>query len=180
MEDETLIQYRLKAHSLLTSEATSTALIEPTWDIITIEYESNILIKKGLIRLKKLQSTFELSLLHIIKKWRRIRKAERVSAELDSLINKLNSISNEMYTYLTILYDEKSIVLNLSHTTMIRIQNTIIKYESKLDFYDDLNNDCRQINFDIRHASNDLLSSFAFITEVLGQTNKKLHKVPSM
>jgi hypothetical protein len=154
----------LKANSVHISDGEEMVPAEaPAWDLESLENESDQLLSKAEIRLKKLKSTFsQMGLFRWIKRWRSIRKAEQISLELDNLYPKLKTTHEEVQLWLDVLKQEKSLTVIQGYKLVSEIQHSIQTYQSKLHHYEDLNNDCLQISFDISQFASELLDILAF------------------
>jgi hypothetical protein len=160
--------YRLRGNSLLLLDlksqgSTTEDLLPPSWNLNQLENQSEDFIQRASNRIKKLKISFgEIGLGQYIKRWRNVRKAGLLSAELESLLPKLKSTEEEVRLWRDVLVELKSSTISQGHVLLVKVQNSIKKYEKRLDFYDELNNDCRQVNFDVSQTISELLHSVAF------------------
>ena len=154
-----------------------TAQGPPNLDIESLSQESDQLIAKASLKIRKLKSNLgQIGPLKWLKLWRQKRKAELINTELESLIPKLKDAKEDATLWLNTLKEQRSSAYLNGHTLIEEMKNSINRYESLLDFYDELSNDCRQINFNVSQIVSELLISICFNCEVLKMAHSRKHR----
>lgn len=172
--------YRIMADSLIlsskskdcctSSEGSSGNSVNqtPTWDIHLLEHESEDLMARASVRLKKLKSSYGKNVIfRWIKNWRNLRKAEQITTELDQLVPKLKSTEEELNLWLEVLRNQKSSSLSQGMKLITDLEQAVLECERNMDLFDELHNDCLQVNFDVSNMSTYLFNALTFNIEVL-------------
>jgi len=183
MSNENKIEsYRIMADSLILSTKSkdiSTTTINnnegspgtphtPTWDINSLEHESEDLMARASVRLKKLKSSYgKNAIFRWIKNWRNLRKAVEITTELDQLVPKLKSTEEELNIWLEVLRSQKSSSLSQGMNLISELEKSVVDCERNMDLFDELHNDCLQVNFDVSNMSTYLFNALTFNIEVL-------------
>lgn len=183
MSNENKIEsYRIMADSLIlsskakdssTSDGSSggsqiPVVAMPTWDINVLENESEDLMARASVRLKKLKSSYGKNVIfRWIKNWRNLRKAVEITTELDQLVPKLKSTEEELNIWLDVLRSQKSTSLSQGMNLISELESSVIECERNMDLFDELHNDCLQVNFDVSNMSTYLFNALTFNIEVL-------------
>ena len=152
----------------------------PNIDLVSLSQESDQLVSKATMKLRKLESSLgKLGPLKWLKQWRIKRKAEVISTDIDNFLPKLREAKENTNLWIDVLKEQKLIAFTTAQSLSEDIKNSISKYETLLDFYDELSNDCRQINFDVSQIVSELLISICFNSDVLSMTYGRKRRTPS-
>lgn len=135
----------------------------PDWNLPPLEQDTENLIKRASERLRKLTNIFsKVFIVRRIKTWKNMRKAELIHLEIEALLPILAVKHQSIQMWLSSLKTYKSNLIMHGLSLINDLQNAVYSYQARLDYNDELSNDCLQNNFDIGRITHDLLSSLNF------------------
>jgi hypothetical protein len=136
--------------------------LSPTWDLVKLAHDSDFLVQSAAKEMKKFDSSKNGGLVAWIRKWSRKKQIGKVVAMFDDLLPKLQNTEEEVLLWLTALSEKKESTLVESSNMLKDMESSIGVYESYVDFYDELINDCLKISLDVSRELSDLRIAGAF------------------
>lgn len=157
-------EYRLRAHSISSNVADESicSVDPPHWDIDGLEKESEEFLAKAKKRMRQIGNTSQPGVVNWLKRWNSKRKIGKIQLKFQTLLPKLKSTQDDVVLWLQALEERKEAAVQQGQALRDHIQSLLEIYESRLDFFDELNNDCRQINFDVTRELIELKGVIAF------------------
>lgn len=128
----------------------------PSWDLAKLAHDSESLALSVAKELQKAESLKNGGLVAWIRKWSRKKQIGKVIAMFEDLLPKLQNTEEEVKLWLTALAEKKEATLVESATMLKDMETSIGVYESYVDFYDELINDCLKISLDVSRELSDL------------------------
>ena len=128
----------------------------PSWDLAKLAHDSESLAQSVAKELQKAESLKNGGLVAWIRKWSRKKQIGKVIAMFEDLLPKLQNTEEEVKLWLTALAEKKEATLVESATMLKDMETSIGVYESYVDFYDELINDCLKISLDVSRELSDL------------------------
>jgi hypothetical protein len=128
----------------------------PSWDLAKLAHDSESLAQSVAKELQKAESLKNGGLVAWIRKWSRKKQIGKVMAMFEELLPKLQNTEEEVRLWLTALAEKKEATLMESTTMLKDMETSIGVYESYVDFYDELINDCLKISLDVSRELSDL------------------------
>lgn len=128
----------------------------PSWDLAKLAHDSESLAQSVAKELQKSESLKNGGLVAWIRKWSRKKQIGKVIAMFEDLLPKLQNTEEEVKLWLTALAEKKEATLVESATMLKDMETSIGVYESYVDFYDELINDCLKISLDVSRELSDL------------------------
>jgi hypothetical protein len=136
--------------------------LSPTWDLVKLAHDSDFLALSAAKEMKKFDTSKNGGLVAWIRKWSRKKQIGKVVAMFDDLLPKLQNTEEEVLLWLTALSEKKESTLVESSNMLKDMETSIGVYESYVDFYDELINDCLKISLDVSRELSDLRIAGAF------------------
>lgn len=141
----------------------SSIIDSPDWNLGPLEQDTENLIQRASERLRKLTNIFsKVFIVRRIQTWKNIRKAELIHSEIESLLPRLSVKHQNIQKWLSSLKTCKINLIMQGLSLTRDLQNAVNSYQARLEYNDELSNDCLQNNFDISRITHDLLASLNF------------------
>ena len=138
------------------------APLSPSWDLVKLAHDSENLALSAAKEIKKSDYNKNGGLVAWIRKWSRKKQLSKVYAMFETLLPKLKTTEEEVLLWLTAVSEKKESTLLESSTMLSAMESSISVYESYVDFYDELINDCLKISLDVSRELSDLRIAGAF------------------
>ena len=148
--------------SLHSSNHVSSIPMSPNWDLVKLAHESESLAQCAAKEIKKSEFNKNGGLIAWIRKWSRKKQIGKVIAMFDDLLPRLKTTEEEVFLWLTALAEKKESTLLESSNMLKDMEASIGIYESYVDFYDELINDCLKISLEVSRELSDLRIAGAF------------------
>lgn len=137
-------------------------LNSPDWDMIGLEFETERFLEKASKRIRILNSHQNGGIGNWIQRWNTKRKVGKAQNMFEALLPRLKYTESDVRMWMQAISERLLLALQQGKNVRDQIEASIQVFESRLDFYDDLSNDCRQINFDISKQLDELRGVIAF------------------
>lgn len=144
------------------SVSTTQAPLSPIWDLTKLAHDSESLATSAAKEIKKSDSLKNGGLVAWIRKWNRKKQVGKVYAMFETLLPKLKRTEEEVFLWLTAVSEKKDAILLESSNMLKDMESSIILYESYVDFYDEIINECLKISLNVSRELSDLRIAGAF------------------
>ena len=136
--------------------------LSPIWDLAKLAHDSESLATSAAKEIRKSDPTKNGGVVAWIRKWSRKKQIGKVYAMFEALLPKLKTTEEEVILWLTAVSEKKESTLLESSNMLKAMETSINVYESYIDFYDELINDCLKISLDVSRELSDLRIAGAF------------------
>ena len=143
-------------------DLTPSSTLSPEWDLAKLAHDSESLATSAAKEIRKSDPLKNGGLVAWIRKWSRKKQLVKVYAMFEALLPKLKTTEEEVMIWLTAVSEKKESTLLESSNMLKAMETSIHVYESYVDFYDELINDCLKISLDVSRELSDLRIAGAF------------------